>query len=150
MKLTTAAEMLNVPGELEPQKNLKQILKSGNGYEILISLSSSEYKPSVRRWAIEGLASFTNPTVSKLLRASLQDKFMTVRLHAIRTISKRNKDSELKALIPLLKDESGGIRMNVLQAIGTRRYKGLQNKIKPMLNDEKNYIRKKAKEIIEM
>lgn len=111
-------------------------------------LSGPSYLPSVRRWAIEGLADFSNPEVSKILKKSLKDEFMTVRLHATRAIHRRNKTQELKTLIPLLDDESGGIRANVLQIIGHHSYKGLQSKIKKMVNDEKSYIRKKANELL--
>lgn len=148
INIETAAKMLNVPGEVEPYKNLKKILKADNSYDILISLSEPAHKPSVRRWAIEGLATFENPKVSKCLKQSLKDEFMTVRLHAVRAIWSRNKTPELKALIPLLDDESGGIRLNVLEVLGRRRYKGIDGKIKKMMKDEKNYIRKKAKDIL--
>jgi len=143
-----ASTMLNVPGEVEPIKNLNKILKTNNGYEILKTLSGPDHIPSVRRWAITGLTDSSKSEVSRILKQSLDDEFMSVRLHAARAINRRNKSHELKALIPLLDDESGGIRINVLQIIGNRGYKGLRDKIKKMVTDEKNYIRKKAKELL--
>jgi HEAT repeat protein len=148
LEIEVAVKMLNVPGEVVPFKNLKKILQAQNGYDILKVLSGPSYPPSVRRWAIEGLADFSNPEVSKILKQSLKDEFMTVRLHAARAINKRNKTHELKNLIPLLDDESGGIRANVLQIIGHHSYKGLKSKIKKMVNDEKSYIRKKVNELL--
>ena len=149
MEIEVAAKMLNVPGEVEPYANLKKILKEKNAYTILKTLCDPDHYPSVRRWALEGFATFSKPEVSKVLKNSLADPFMTVRLHAMRAIYERNKDPELKALIPLLEDESGGIRLNALQILGGKRYKGLHKKIDAMLTDEKNYIRKKAKEILD-
>lgn len=104
----------------------------------------------IRKWSLQALGEFRTPRSLKILKAALNpDQKMTVKLHALRGLSRRGQKVALSQIVALLKDESGGIRMNALQTLAALNARSERTQIKRCLRDEKIYIRKEAAKILQ-
>jgi HEAT repeat protein len=133
------------PGEKHQRKIITKLRGMGNsGRNILLQIWDESDSIEAKRWAISGLGKFDDIKTRKVIRASLTDKAMSIRLHAIQAIVEIGDKRLGLAIIPLIHDESGGIRINALDAVFELGVSGWKDIVNKCLNDPKIYIQKRA------
>ena len=131
-----------LPGERKQRQALDELAEHRkHGESLLISIFDAQLKPSIRRWAVEGLCAFQSEEAATRIRTSLFDKNMSVRLHAVSGIRRRSRQEFLPDLVLLLSDTSGSIRLNVLQTLVAMDPSRANVHLAEGLHDEKAYVR---------
>ena len=145
IKKINIIEIFKGSGESDQIKVIKLLaLKGESGQKVLIEIWDETGSVSVKRWIVEALGEFNNDSSKRIVCSALNDKAMSVKLHAIRATEKFGCSEFGKYLLPLVDDDSGGIRMNVLDVIFRLKVNGYKNIVNKFLSDEKSYIRKRA------
>ena len=131
-----------LPGERKQRHALDELAENRkHGESLLIRVYDTQPKPSIRRWAVEGLCAFQSEEAATRIRTSLFDKNMSVRLHAVSGVRRRSRQEFLPDLVLLLSDTSGAIRLNVLQTLVAMDPSQASVHLAEGLHDEKAYVR---------
>lgn len=131
-----------LPGERTQRHALDELAENlDHGESLLIRVFDTQSKPSIRRWAVEGLCAFQSEGAATRICTSLFDKNMSVRLHAVSGIRRRSRYEFLPDLVLLLSDTSGAIRLNVLQTLVAMDPSQASVHLAESLHDEKAYVR---------
>ena len=133
------------PGEKNQALLIHQLTTLGVvGRDILIQVWNDSMAIEAKRWAISGLGNFNDLRTRKILKTSLLDNAMSIRLHGICAINKIGDKRLGIGLLPLINDASGGIRINALDVIVGLRVSGWKKAVNKCLADPKMYVRKRA------
>jgi HEAT repeat protein len=134
------------PGEIHQREIINELFSMGiTGRDIMLKIYSQSDSVEARRWAISGLGKYNDLKSRKIIRASLADNAMSIRLHAIRAIVEIGDKRLGLAVIPLIDDVSGGIRINALDAIVKLGVSGWRSIVHKCLDDPKDYVRTRAR-----
>jgi HEAT repeat protein len=130
------------PGEHEQRRALDELSADwAGGQSLLIRVFDTQQKPSIKRWAVEGLCAFQTDEAVDRIRTSFADKHMTVRLHSVSGIRRRLRYEFIPDLVLLLSDPSPAIRLNVLQTLVAMDFNLAKVHLVKGLRDEKAYVR---------
>lgn len=149
MNIDTIVSTFRLHGDNKQRKLIARLKKDGEKYvPMLQAIYKGKYSPSIQRWAIEAMGSFSSDLVLKTLRSALKNPYMSVRLHAMIGIYHLNNPKNIRYIKPLLYDESSGIRINALEIIAQYKPRWLRAELLRLSKDEKSYIRNKAKRLL--
>jgi len=138
-----------LPGESKQRQALDELAgHRDHGETLLIRVFDTQPKPSIRRWAVEGLCAFRSEEAATRVRKSLFGKSMSVRLHAVSGVRRRSRYEFLPDLVLLLTDKSGAIRLNVLQTLVAMDPSQASVHLAEGLHDEKSYVRAFAARVL--
>lgn len=130
------------PGEVEQRSTLEKLSEDrGHGHSLLIRTFDTSSKPSIKRWAVEGLCAFQTDQASDRIRTSFADRSMSVRLHAVSGVRRRVRYEFIPDLVLLLSDPSPAIRLNALQTLVAIDPNHAKEYLAQCLHDEKAYVR---------
>lgn len=84
MNIDTIVSTFRLHGDKKQRKLIARLKKDGEKYvPMLQAIYKGKYSPSIQRWAIEAMGSFSADLVLKTLRSALKNSHMSVRLHAM-------------------------------------------------------------------
>lgn len=137
------------PGEHEQRHALDELGENCvGGQSLLIYVFDTQRKPSIKRWAAEGLCAFDTDQAADRIRNSFSDKNMSVRLHAVAGVRRRMRYEFIPDLVLLLSDPSPSIRLNVLQTLVAMDPNHANVYLVQCLHDEKAYVRSFAEKAL--
>jgi HEAT repeat protein len=107
--------------------------------------ASDVSKPRIRKWSLQALGAIGNKAAAPLLIQALKDERMTVKLHAIRGLSRMKYKPAAARIRMLMSDPSGGIRVNAIDALIELEDRTVSGSVlNRSLADEKWYVRQHA------
>lgn len=151
-KIDELISKLDTSSDKIAESVITQLVKIGSqAVPKLLNAATKESKPRIRKWSLQALGAIGDRKAGSLLIKALDDKRMTVKLHAIRGLSRMNyrraaKDISrmIKDISRMIKDTSGGIRVNAIDALVCLRAKSVGAILVQSLQDQQWYVRQHA------
>ena len=144
-KIQGLIEKLDTQSDKKAEAIIKRLSKIGlTTVPFLMKAAKDLENPRIQKWSLQTLGEIGNKKAAPLLLQALSDNRMTVRLHAIKGLSRMKLKRAAKPIARLLNDDSGGIRVNALYALMSLDDSSVLGKVRRSLSDPQWYVRQNA------